>query len=90
MGYSDDGRKQQTVASLGCGTLILIALIVLFFGKGDTAALEREIRTLTEEIESLRREQSDTKRLLETLVHDSGGDAIDDGNPAPDGTRRLP
>lgn len=82
MGYSDEGRQKQTVASLGCGTLILIALIVLFFGNSGTDALETEIRSLTREVEMLRREQSETKRLVETLVLRSGGEAEDSGEPA--------
>lgn len=91
MGYSDEGQQKKNVASLGCGTLILIALIVLFFGNGDTAALKTEIQSLTTEVESLRREQSETKRLVETLVLRSGGEVQNDDAPTPEeGTLKLP
>ena len=43
-----DNRSQQ--ATLGCGTLILIALIVMFFSKGDTKDLEREVKELRTEV----------------------------------------
>ncbi|QJE95864.1 hypothetical protein [Luteolibacter luteus] len=40
--------------SLGCGTLILIALIVLLFGNsGGTSDLKREVRALKNELRSL-------------------------------------
>ena len=56
---STDGRKVQ----LGCGTLILIALIVIVFGSGavsdDVEDLEREVRALREEIVLLREEVGD-------------------------------
>lgn len=40
--------------SLGCGTLILIALIVLIFGRGGTEDLEREVRGLRSEVGELK------------------------------------
>ena len=40
--------------SLGCGTLILIALIVLIFGRGSTNELEREIRSLQTSVGELK------------------------------------
>lgn len=39
--------------NLGCGTLILIALIVLIFGRKGTGDLEREVRNLSAKIEQL-------------------------------------
>jgi len=42
------------VVSLGCGTLILIALIVMFFGRGPTGDLEREVRGLRSEVSELK------------------------------------
>jgi hypothetical protein len=48
-----NSTQQQTV-SLGCGTLILIGLIVLFFSRPATKDLEREIQTLRGEIGQLR------------------------------------
>lgn len=49
---SDDNRTQQV--SLGCGTLILIALIVLIFSGRGSNELEREIRGLRSEIGELK------------------------------------
>jgi Sec-independent protein translocase protein TatA len=46
--------KGQEV-SLGCGTLILIALIVLFFGRGGTGDLEREVRGMRSEVGELKK-----------------------------------
>ncbi len=42
--------------SLGCGTLILIAIIVYMFSRGDTDAindLRKEIQTLEEKIDNI-------------------------------------
>ena len=48
----DDNRRQQ--AGLGCGSLILIALIVLIFsGGGRIHNIERELRGLRAEIAEL-------------------------------------
>jgi archaellum component FlaC len=45
---------QNQRVSLGCGTLILIALIVLFFsGRSDN--LSREVQELTAEVRDLKR-----------------------------------
>lgn len=63
-----DSRGTQNV-SLGCGTLILIALIVLFFsGGGRVSDLEREVRGLRTEIRELRtlvERQSDQLRAMD-------------------------
>lgn len=40
--------------SLGCGTLILIGLIVLIFGRGGTGDLECEVRGLRTEVGELK------------------------------------
>ncbi len=63
-----DDRK----ASLGCGTLILIALIVLIVGNAgsgqvmeEVEALRRETHKLSESVERLHGELSEVKRLLE-------------------------
>ncbi|WP_146676720.1 hypothetical protein [Pirellula sp. SH-Sr6A] len=40
--------------NLGCGTLILIALIVLIFSRSKTGDLEREIEGLRTEIRELK------------------------------------
>jgi hypothetical protein len=44
----------RTEASLGCGTLILIALIVLIFGRGGTEEMERELKGLRAEVIELK------------------------------------
>jgi hypothetical protein len=46
--------KGQEV-SLGCGTLVLIALIVLFFSGRGTSDLEREVRRLRSEVGDLKK-----------------------------------
>jgi Sec-independent protein translocase protein TatA len=50
---SDDNRSQQ--ATLGCGTLILIALIVMIFSGGGTKDLEREVKDLKTEVGALKK-----------------------------------
>jgi cell division protein FtsB len=45
--------NQQTTVSLGCGTLILIALIVLIFSQGASDDVRREIQMLRQEVQSL-------------------------------------
>ena len=61
-----NGSQNQTV-SLGCGTLILIALIVVFFSRPRTSDLEREIARLRGEVgqlrESIEELREDVKRL---------------------------
>jgi hypothetical protein len=58
-------------ASLGCGTLILIALIVIIFGNansGDDKKLSGQLNSLKTEIGSLKSElskQSDTLKKIE-------------------------
>ena len=55
-----EDRTQQV--SLGCGTLILIALIVLIFSGGSV----RDIKT---EVQSLRAEVREVKQALELQTH---------------------
>lgn len=59
--------KGQEV-SLGCGTLILIALIVLIFGRGGAGDLEREVRGLRSDVGELKKAveaQTDQVRALQ-------------------------
>lgn len=42
---------QGQEVSLGCGTLILIALIVLIFGRSGTRDLERQVESLRTEVQ---------------------------------------
>ena len=49
------GEQQEVKASLGCGTLILIAVIVIIFGgHRDHDTLERKIDRLQQEVSALR------------------------------------
>jgi Sec-independent protein translocase protein TatA len=47
-------ESQKENVSLGCGTLILIALIVLIFGGGSTKDLEREVASLKTSVAELK------------------------------------
>jgi hypothetical protein len=51
---SASDNPSQTV-TLGCGTLILIALIVMFFGQSDTKNVEREVKELRTEVSALKK-----------------------------------
>jgi hypothetical protein len=59
-----DDRSTQTV-SLGRGTLILIALIVLIFGRGDTDRVESELRAVRSDVAQLGTEIKDLKEAVE-------------------------
>ena len=50
---ADSTRTQQV--NLGCGTLVLIALIVLIFSGRGTGHLEREVRDLRSEVGELKK-----------------------------------
>ena len=47
-------RRSPDTVQLGCGTLILIALMVLFFGQGGVDELRDEVRQVGEEVKQLR------------------------------------
>jgi hypothetical protein len=49
---NDNPMQQQ--ATLGCGSLILIALIVLIFGRSNVNELEKEIKSLSGEVKGLK------------------------------------
>ncbi|MEM1083615.1 MAG: hypothetical protein AAGI48_05795 [Verrucomicrobiota bacterium] len=65
----------STKASLGCGSLILIAIIVLIFSRsGDTEKLEQELRDARSEIKELKAEvaeQSATLSRIENALKDA-------------------
>ncbi|MCH7727951.1 MAG: hypothetical protein IH991_15965 [Planctomycetes bacterium] len=46
--------KRNDTVHLGCGTLILIALIVLFFSQGESDDLKDEVRQVGTELQQLR------------------------------------
>jgi len=54
MADSDQAQSQGVKAQLGCGTLILIAIIVaLFSGRGDVNALHNEVSALRDQVTRL-------------------------------------
>jgi len=62
---------QGQEVSLGCGTLIVIGLIVLIFGRGGTGDLEREVQGLRSEVVELKRTieaQTDQIKALHDLL----------------------
>jgi hypothetical protein len=64
------GDRNLTV-SLGCGTLIIIALIVMFFTRGSTKDLEREVQDLKTEVGALKKSietQTDEIKALREKV----------------------
>jgi len=50
---ADDRRSQQ--ATLGCGTLILIAVIVALFSHPGVGNLESEVRSLRSDVGELKK-----------------------------------
>ena len=58
--------KGQEV-SLGCGTLILIALIVLIFGGRGTSDLQRDVRALRSEVVELKKSVDAQASEIRTL-----------------------
>ena len=42
-------------AQIGCGTLLMIALIVIFFSRSNTADVEREVQGLRSEVAEIRK-----------------------------------
>lgn len=66
---ADDRRSHQV--SLGCGTLILIALIVIFFSNRGTGDLAHEVRELQDNVTALKRSvdaQTVEIRLLQQKI----------------------
>lgn len=71
---ADDKRSQQV--SLGCGTLILIALIVLLFSGPGNGDLEREVRGLRSEVGNLKQsveaQSAEIRQLRDRLPPKAG------------------
>ncbi len=61
---SNESGSQK--ASLGCGSLILIALIVMFFSQNDDD-IERDLRLLRDDVAELRRVVDAQTTLLRSL-----------------------
>ena len=58
-------QQQEVRASLGCGTLILIAIIVIIFsGHKDHDTLENKVDHLLREVQDLEREVSNLRTEL--------------------------
>lgn len=58
---------QGQEVSLGCGTLILIALIVLIFGRGNTNELERQVDALRTDVQQLRTTIEEQSQQIQEL-----------------------
>jgi hypothetical protein len=65
-------ERQTQHATLGCGTFILIALIVMIFGNSGTSNLERDVQSLRSDIIELKKavdsQTNEIKRLNDKLV----------------------
>jgi len=61
--------------SLGCGTLILIALIVLIFSN-DNDDQGRELRDLRSDVQALTEEVSELRKAIETMDARGGNAAV--------------
>lgn len=59
-------QTQEVRASLGCGTLILIAIIVIIFsGHSDHDKLEKKLDALTSEVTELQGEIAELREALD-------------------------
>lgn len=73
---TENNQSQQV--SLGCGTLILIALIVIFFSNQGVDDLEREVRRLRSEVAELKtlvEDQTKQIKLLQEKLDKQNGEA---------------
>jgi len=69
-------------ATLGCGTLILIALIVLFFSRPGITTLESQVSGLHKSVDELKKasdEQTKELRELRKAVEDLRKGGVDKG-----------
>jgi len=67
---AENARTQQV--SLGCGTLILIALIVLIFSGRGTGDLEREVRALRSDVAELKKTIEAQTGMIKSLQQQVG------------------
>jgi cell division protein FtsL len=59
-------RPGETKVQLGCGTLIIIAIIVMIFSGGrDSSRLKNEVKELNEKIDRLEKKIDDLSKRLE-------------------------
>jgi hypothetical protein len=75
---ADESRTQQV--SLGCGTLILIALIVLIFSGRGAGDLEREVHAVRSEVGELKKaieaQTGEIKQLQQRLDKPGAAGAV--------------
>jgi len=64
-----ENPQQNHSVSLGCGTLILIALIVIIFSDNDDD-LEREVRNLRNDVTQLKTTIDAQSKMLEQIASD--------------------
>jgi len=80
-------RPADTKAQLGCGTLIIIAIIVMMFSGGrDSSQLRDDVEQLNEKIDRLESKIDDLSRRLEQASAPSpaaGTDAAPAALPVP-------
>jgi Sec-independent protein translocase protein TatA len=62
---ADENRTQQV--SLGCGTLILIGLIVLIFSGRVPENLDRDIKALRTDVQELKKSIDDQTNEIQSL-----------------------
>jgi hypothetical protein len=61
-----DANVNQKV-SLGCGTLLLIALIVVIFSNSGTRGLDSEVRKLNTEVQALQSQVNLQNQTLQSM-----------------------
>ena len=59
------GTVNTQAVGLGCGSILIIALIVLVFGRADVAPLEDKIDALQTEVSQLRSEIAELAEKVE-------------------------
>jgi hypothetical protein len=62
---ADQNRTQEV--TLGCGTLLLIGLVVLFFSRPGMREIEEEIGKLRTDVKELRKAVDEQTRLLQGI-----------------------
>ena len=76
----DERRTQH--ATLGCGTFILIALIVMSFGNPGTSNLKQDVQSLRSDIMELKKEVETQTNEIKRLNEKLGGAQPAEKNPA--------
>ena len=75
-------ERQTQHATLGCGTFILIALIVMIFGGPGTSNLEKEVQSLRSEVIELKKAVQTQTNEIKRLNEESGDAQSAEKNPA--------